>query len=760
MLKFQFFCILFASAITVNAQKVTISVKDSVANQRIHNYKVLLQYDAGEEVLEPNINGEVIFKVLNKRNIIFKTLSVGYQDYASIIFNDLKIDTTVCVFLSKKVYQIEEVVIDMPRIKNKNGKITFYPPKTEFNKTLSSLDILPSIPNMSFRNGTLLFRNEKNILILIDGFGENASHEDQLRLIQNIPISNIRRIEIDYRPSLRYGNNIVAVLNIITNKDQGFSIVKFNNTIQALNNSGIESPLFSNEISGDVKFRYRKNNIHILLRNVKKRSSSKELENITYENVETNGSTFIKNVQRNFYPSLVVDREFSKRSSLKLNFSYSSQNTNLNGGSEFIEKNMSNVIAMGVLDKVSLKKSRYVLSPQIKLLLDTTSNKAIYVNGTLAKIVDEENNNFSTEGINRLSSMKARTTVSYIDLIGEKLFKLFNASFDIGYKFNLLKNNTAQGGDFLYREAQNSVFISSNIELGKVIFKGDIRMENIASNITSSDTSIKGDALNFFPKITLDYPIGEHNIAIGYNKEFLRFSSLSLNPNIRYEGYYNGSTGNMYLKPRITNHFYVMANINNHYLSINYKNHKDHRIFIPLNDQYPYVRQPISFSYFNQIYLTYDIDVNFSKKLKTNFGMYYYWNIFDDKSHNISKEIYKNISIDLNTTYIKGKNRFELAFSYVSPSETLFARMGPVVYNTISCNRLLFKDNLNISIGANDFLGLTKENYLYDHPIFLRENTYKNNQRNFFINFIYRFPLGDKVRNSKYRTELKDEIRI
>ncbi|WP_460983014.1 TonB-dependent receptor [Spirosoma fluminis] len=95
----------------------------------------------------------------------------------------------------------------------------------------SALDILQNVPSVTVDvDGTLSLRGSSNVIVLVDGKPSGLTGLDRQAILDQIPASNIERVEIITNPSSRYdADGAAGIINIILKKEQASG---FNGNIQ------------------------------------------------------------------------------------------------------------------------------------------------------------------------------------------------------------------------------------------------------------------------------------------------------------------------------------------------------------------------------------------------------------------------------------------------------------------------------------------------------------------------------------------------
>ena len=755
----------------IMAQKSIFILKDSLTMNFVRKAAIEIQnIDNGENfTITTDNKGMAFFHNQSfPTRIMINIVADNYEPFKSDVLI-IKGNDTITFNIIKKSNILDEVLIDDPRsIKYVKGKLTYYPKKSAFDKTQSITELFPAIPGFSKRNGQFYFRNESNFLILIDGVGENKSKDEQLAILANMPVNMISRIEFIDQPSIRYGNNITGIINVITKKNISYSVSKVSSSIQNFSDNGNANPPISLNGNLDSRFRVGKSNFQIAIRLSQIEQLNKKYNFVKFQpNQNIHQNTIVGSKANTIYPYFSVDHAFNKKLSGQVSTYLSFNRKKENGSSvyDYVTNNQSDSTII-TRDLNKNNNIKFVITPQLKYVLDTLRDAKLYFNSNIALLGDDFENSYfllnddKNSAQNLKSRISSQTKIVYFDLIGENLINGKTLNLSAGTKFNLLKNNPRNEQSFKYEEFVNNIFVTSDIKLPKTTFSTGLRLEFLKFQNESDKLKSKQNLTNFFPSVTIKRDMGpQKNVSFGFQRNILRMSSIAYNKQILYKGYLDGIVGNNDLKPRITNYLYVQLYLKSHVLSINYKIHNNHRIFVSMDSLHPYIMRAINYNHFKQLYINYNKEFQLMKFWNSNLGLYCYFNSMDNDALPFRYRNAINYQIDWYNTLSLNSYSIELGLNYNSRYKSESGFIKPILYNNISISKVLKKNALNIKIEANDFLGISKDRSVLDLPLIYRLDRQLNNQQSFLVQLTYRFPLGKKSIINQYKSDLKDEIR-
>jgi len=751
------------------SQTVELTVVDSSENTPIKGATVFIHSTALKETdkrLHTGIRGSAAFNLLGPGlldSIVVESYPYERGKITGIYITD---DTAIIVRMKLRPVQIEEVRVGIGgRVRLSNNKIVYYPRSSGFNKTRSMVELLPMIPGVSSRNGKYFFRNDGNFIILIDGVGEHRSKEEQLKILENMPVDAVYRVETLDNPSARYGNGVVAVINFMTKQDVAYTSLKASAGKQVWHGGRQTNSPHAYHASGDSKFRLNGNNLHLLAKLGDDQSLQENAIGRSFQNHSTEQRDYMNTRSKNAYYSFILDRKLGNNLSVQMNGSYSFADDRSKGKSDSYPSGM-----VGMSPRITtnnseqLKIRRLILTPRFKYAINKEKGTALYTNPTYAFISRFEDNAYEEKpALKPISSsaLDAGTEIHFVDLLIENLINSRLLQTEIGYKHNFLRSRQKKGGNFNYREHQKTFFFANAIRVKNAVLNAGIRAEHVDYHAGNTDTSATDNSMFFYPKVSLTYPLSEQgNVVVGYERQILRLRSIALNPQIRYNGYLSGRKGNMGLQPRVTDYYYARLYLRGHAASLSFKQHRNHRITVPISRETPFIEESVGYDYFRQFYITYNKDVEIGGFLATNVGVYYYMNRMKSTGFDFTNTKDNNVALDLSNELTFGKNRFNFDFLYMSLDYSEYGHNKAVPYNSISYGRLFLDDALGLTLAVNDILGLTRESYLISHPYITKGFDYVTNQRRISVGLSYRFPTGKKSRINSYKTGREDEVRM
>lgn len=204
-------------------------VVDSLSNKPLEYATVTLFL--GEDKKPVNgttsgVSGQFAIKNLVKGNYKVVVEFIGYQSYT---FNNVIIDeqsesvNLKIILLVKKNNTLQTVTVSVPRkiIENRIDKIVFNAEQDLTSQGGVATDILKKVPQVSVDvDGNVELAGSSSIRFLIDGKPSSAFGNNITDVLQSIPASQIKSIEVVTNPGAKYdAEGLGGIINIILKKN-------------------------------------------------------------------------------------------------------------------------------------------------------------------------------------------------------------------------------------------------------------------------------------------------------------------------------------------------------------------------------------------------------------------------------------------------------------------------------------------------------------------------------------------------------------
>jgi outer membrane receptor protein involved in Fe transport len=225
--------LLFLPLTGIRAQQVTLSGKivDSGSGEPMEFASVTLERDGDSVLVAGAIANEEGYFTLGgefRGNYRLKATFIGYVPYEEMILigelNDIY--QLGDIVLAPSTSELDEVTVRARGSITSAGleKTTFDMEEMLAQSGGSVLDALRGVPGVSVsQEGKVILRGSDRVAILIDGKQSSITGFGNQKGLDNIPVSNIERIEIINNPSARYeASGMAGIINIIYRKEKEF----------------------------------------------------------------------------------------------------------------------------------------------------------------------------------------------------------------------------------------------------------------------------------------------------------------------------------------------------------------------------------------------------------------------------------------------------------------------------------------------------------------------------------------------------------
>lgn len=206
------------------AGKVTGKVMDAVSKQPIEYATITVLNKSTKNVVNGTITdgtGSFVIKGLAPGNYIFKIQSLGYQEYT---INTVSVQKNASINLpvialvkQENVLQGVTVTAKKPLVENKIDKMVFNAEKDLTSQSGVATDLLKKVRMVSVDvDGNVQLAGSSSIQFLINGRPSTAFGNNIADVLQAIPASQIKSIEVITNPGAKYdASGLGGIINII-----------------------------------------------------------------------------------------------------------------------------------------------------------------------------------------------------------------------------------------------------------------------------------------------------------------------------------------------------------------------------------------------------------------------------------------------------------------------------------------------------------------------------------------------------------------
>ncbi len=478
--------------------------------------------------------------------------------------------------------KLEEVVVtaDKNDVQNTLDKRVYNVGKNIVNAGGTATDLLQNIPSVTVDlNGTVSFRGNANVTVLIDGKPSGLTGGDRQALLDQLPGSAIDQIEIVTNPSAKYdAEGMAGIINIITKKDKlkgvNGNIALSGGTHDSytatagLNNRTSKYNLYAN-------YSYR-HEVRLFTGNG---TQNNYLSDTTY-NYITNTSSYHGGLNNN--GKLGIDLFLSNYSNLSIFGTISTRNQDEPGINWYDYTTSTGVPFLGYtkqdfnIDKNTTYQGNFDYKhtyPNSKTELD--------ISGNLSENFRNENTSFINSNYNaeignknyqyNYTDAKYITSVFQADYVHPYASKAkLEAGLKGNYRFND-NNQQTDTYDFLTRTYPNDPLYTNHYKYTEQIYAAymmytgsfhfldyhvGLRSEQTITSIQqlTTDSTYHNNYFGLFPSASIKYSMGfQEDLQLSYSRRINRPNVWALNPFKDITDSMNIRQGNPYLQPEYIN---------------------------------------------------------------------------------------------------------------------------------------------------------------------------------------------------------------
>lgn len=593
-----FFCSFFGISQPVGNGKITGKISDSISSLPVE-YATISLYLRGNKNpftgTTSGVSGSFAITGLNQGSYKIVIEFIGYQPY---ILNNISINNTSnfinlpIIKLSKKQTMLQDVTIVAPRglIENKIDKIIFNAEKDITSQSGVATDVLKKVPQISVDvDGNVELAGNSSIRFLINGKPSSAFGSSITDVLQSIPASQIKSVEVITNPGAKYdAQGLGGIINIILKQSKVSGI-----------NGNLSLTAGTRMENGSFNLNMRKGNFALnafVSGNARLRSTTPSTSNRFSNDTLSKTNTLLHQqgdysfIRHGYQTGMGFDWTYNKKNSLSGSFSYNNFGNNGTGLiNQSIDKNdASSGNPLSTITSVNHTENAFLFhNADVNLNYKRTFDKEdkeleISVNSstgnnhtTLAnnqKLEPQDSLYYGTQSNNPATVNETEIKLDYsqplkkniIWGIGSKLnFADINSTSNI-YRFQPSSKNYFYDNSLSYNITYNQKVYALYSELSFPIAKlfdakigGRYERTSINTFYSNAQQQINNPGYNtFVPSIFFSKKLNEEQtIKLSYSKRIQRPNYEDLNPFVNTNDPKNISAGNPYLLPEIGHRF-------------------------------------------------------------------------------------------------------------------------------------------------------------------------------------------------------------
>lgn len=660
----------------------------------------------------------------------------------------------------------------------------------------NAADVLDNVPSVSVDvEGNVSLRGSENVRILIDGKPSGLVGLSSTDALKQLPADAIQKVEVITSPSARYdAEGTAGIINIILRKGKNIGYnASINTSIGYPDNLGF---------STNQNYRGKKVN---LFSNLGYNYSDAPGKASTNTEFLSNGltSSFLEEERKynrkrkSFNANAGVEYFINDKSTITTSFVYRNSNggTNTNNFTDYFgatkiltsqnirtenQDEDGNTLEFSVNYTKNFKKDGHKLTVDLQVQDSNEDSKSLISDYDIFPQPSiPEYDRTSTE----YGQKSYLAKLDYVLPIGE------NSQFEFGYKSNFLNNNT----DYLVEKNENGIWINDINFSNDLTFKENIHA--LYSQYGSkkgkfsyllglrweiSDTKIDLETNNehysknesgFYPTANFSYVLtDDQSITFGYSKRLRRPHSRQLNPFKSKTSETSIFVGNIDLNPTYSNAFDIgylkrweKVTLNS---SFYYQHTTGNYEMITEESGDTYNELPILIRTFINLSVNdrygYELTASYNPmewlKLNGSFNMFQSITEGDYNGRSYDSKDVSTISRLSSRITLPKKIDFQTTLMYRGPQEGAYSSAKGMFSANLALSKEVMKDNGTLSFNISDVFNTRKRkmNSITDRTI--TDSEFQWRQRQFMLNFTYRFNQNKKRQATQRESSGEDEI--
>ncbi|MDD5151828.1 MAG: TonB-dependent receptor [Flavobacterium sp.] len=503
--------------------------------------------------------GNFVIKNLELKNYTVEIQFIGYKTISKNVSltNNLNTVDLKTISLEEDATQLSEVEIVKERstIEQKIDRKIINVGKDLISSGATASEIMNNIPSVSVdpQTNAISLRGNSNVRVLIDG---KPSNIDASQLLQQIPSSSIKQIELITNPSAKYNpEGMSGIINIVLNKN---SKIGFNGSI----NNGVtfgKTPKLNSSL--DMNYRTGKFNIYGNYGlNTGKQSNHGFINTLDIGEEDSQKFNFVDN---NTSHLAKVGFDFYANEKNTISF-YTTQNIYKGSGSSAVNIDFVDVTKQDIVQLFDNKNDNYSQTYNLDYKKDFKKeghNLELEVNYNNNN--DKENSVFSTPSTNYIVNSGNNTLINldYTNPLSKTAKLELGLESRIENTRNNFQKDNSYNSDFTYDRNIYSAYATFSKQWGKWSAQAGTRFEKynakaLFKKVSENDAIFEDDLFTLYPSGFLNYSPSEKNsFNLSFSRRVDRPSIGQVNPIREWSTPQIDSEGNPNLFPQFTNSY-------------------------------------------------------------------------------------------------------------------------------------------------------------------------------------------------------------
>jgi len=600
MRKFLFVLILLSSYITIQAQKPELAtgngqiygvVLDAETQLPIEYATIIIYKNGNNKAINgttTNKQGQFSVKELAmdiyKVNVEFIGAKTKRINSVTIDNNHLKINLNT-ILLEKANSTLKEVTVTSSSrlIENKIDKMVFNAEKDISAQSGVATDLLKKIPMVSVDiDGNVQLAGTSSIRFLINGKPSIAFGSNIAEVLQSIPASEIKSVEVITNPGAKYdADGLGGIINIILkqNKTRGYN-GNINTSIGTRIENGSANLALRNNNFGASFYIATNATLLSATPNSMNRTTT-DAANHTTNYMEQEGSSDVK--RHGTHAGLNLDWTYLKKNSFTASINGNDYGYNATGynnqtlssqmdGAALIQNTLLHNITggaylgTGMNYNVNYKRTFDKADREIEIGYNDGNSNNSNQSSSLQYLMPANTLNYGSKNISAPADRETELKLDYTEPISDKV-KFTTGGKLVGVDLNSETNvftqsatqpsrlNTSLSNTLGYHQKVMAAYAELEFPIKdwiEVKLGGRWEQTKVNALYSSSKQAINPSYNNFVPSIFFKRKLGEDNsIKVSYSRRINRPGSQELNPYINTTDPKNMSQGNPFLLPEL-----------------------------------------------------------------------------------------------------------------------------------------------------------------------------------------------------------------
>ncbi|AOW08069.1 outer membrane beta-barrel family protein [Flavobacterium gilvum] len=521
-------------------------------------YASIVIKDAGKVVsgIVADENGNFQIKNLELKKYTLEVEFIGYKKYVtSLELNSGKKNSSIEILLEEEATELQsvDIVKEHSIIEQKTDRKVINVGKDLLSAGATAAEIMNNIPSVSVdpQTNAVSLRGNSNVRVFVDG---KPSTVDAAQLLQQIPSTSIKQIELITNPSAKYNpEGMSGIINIVLNKN---AKIGFNGSV----NSGVtfgETPKTNS--SFDMNYRSGKVNMYANYGLTDgKRHNHGQVKTLEPNDENTQSFDFL-NDNTSHLAKVGLDFYLNDTNTISV---YTTQNINNNNGKSQVTVDYLIPVKPSIYQTVDSKYNNYTQTYNLDYKKKfKKEGHTLEFEGNYSNNKDSENSIYNDPKTNDIDN-KRNNVLLNLDYVNP-LTETIKLEAGLETRIENTKNNFLLNGgynsNFDYERKIYSAYTTFSKQWKKWNAQAGARFEKYTADalfkkVNEADGNFNEDLFTIYPSGFLTYTQNDNNsFNFSVSKRVDRPSIGQVNPIRQWSTPLIDSEGNPELSPQFTN---------------------------------------------------------------------------------------------------------------------------------------------------------------------------------------------------------------